>query len=72
VIWHVLQRGRLAGVVPDGDGLYRSRTFLGLWLDPKAMIDRDTRRLREMVDQRRATPEHAAFVARLAVAERPR
>jgi Uma2 family endonuclease len=68
VIWHVLQEGRLVAVPPDADGLYRSRVFPGLWLDPQALLACDPRRLREVVDQGVATPEHAAFVARLAEA----
>jgi Uma2 family endonuclease len=68
VIWHVLQQGRLVGVSPDADGLYRSRVFPGLWLDLKALLTDDTRRLRAVVDLGVATPEHAAFIARLAAA----
>jgi Uma2 family endonuclease len=68
VLWHVLQEGRLVAVPPDEDGLYRSRVFPGLWLDPQALMARDTRRLREVLDQGRATPDHAGFVARLAAA----
>lgn len=68
VVWHVLREGRLIPVPPDADGLYRSRAFPGLWLDPAALLARDTRRLRAVVDLGAATPEHAAFVARLAAA----
>ncbi|MFO0953734.1 MAG: Uma2 family endonuclease [Isosphaeraceae bacterium] len=69
VVWYVLQEGRLVRVSPDADGLYRSRSFPGLWLDPSALVSRDTRRLREAVDRGVAAPEHAAFVARLAAAK---
>ena len=48
------------------DGLYRSIVFPGLWLDPIALLRNDTRRLRAVADVGCATPEHAAFVARLA------
>ena len=71
VIWYSLQAGRLVELTPDGDGLYRSRVFPGLWLDPQALLARDTRRLRAVVEQGVATPEHAAFVARLAAARGP-
>jgi hypothetical protein len=60
--------GRLVDVSPDADGLYRSRVFPGLWLDPAALLARDRRRLRAVLDQRLATPEHTAFVAKLAKA----
>ena len=66
VLWHVLENGQLQCVSPGADGLYRSRVFPGLWLDPQALLARDTRRLRAVLDQGFATPEHAAFVARLA------
>ncbi len=66
VRWHILRDGRLIAMPPDADGLYRSITFPGLWLDPQALLNRNTRRLREVVDLGLATPEHAAFVANLA------
>jgi hypothetical protein len=65
VVWHRLAEGRLVAVHVDPDGLHRSSTFPGLWLDPAALIARDTGRLRQAVDLGRATPDHAAFVARL-------
>ena len=72
VLWHVLQEGRLAAVPPDEDGLYHSRVFPGLWLDPQALLALDTRRLREVIDLGAKSPEHAAFVAKLASArEKP-
>ena len=48
--------------------MYRSTVFPGLWLDPAALLAGDRRRLRAVVDLGCATPEHAAFVARLAEA----
>lgn len=66
VLWHVLRDGRLVAVPPDLDGLHRSLAFPGLWLDPLALLARDTRRLRAVLDLGVATAEHAAFVARLA------
>jgi Uma2 family endonuclease len=68
VLWHVRQEGKLTAVSPDADGIHRSRVFPGLWLDPAALLARDTRRLRAVLDQGLATPEHAVFVARLAAA----
>jgi Uma2 family endonuclease len=68
VLWHVLEDGHLVVKPPDDDGLYRSRVFPGLWLDQRALLARDTRRLREVLDLGMATPEHAAFVNRLAAA----
>ena len=48
------------------DGIYRSMAFPGLWLDPLALVNNDGRRLRAVLDLGCATPEHAAFVTRLA------
>ncbi len=66
LLWFVLREGRLVKLPLDADGLFRSTTFLGLWLDPLALITGDTRRLREVLDRGLATPEHSDFVARLA------
>jgi Uma2 family endonuclease len=64
VLWHVLRDGRLETLPPDPDGLYRSRVFPGLWLDPQALLAHDTRRLRETLDKGLAEPDHAAFVSK--------
>jgi Uma2 family endonuclease len=66
VLWFVLRKGRYSELSPGSDGIYRSEVFPGLWLDPEALIKGDTRRLRAVLDLGCATPEHAAFVARLA------
>lgn len=46
----------------------RERLTPGLWLDPAALLARDTRRLHAVVDLGLAAPGHAAFVAGLASA----
>jgi Putative restriction endonuclease len=66
VIWFKQEGGSLVRVLPGADGLYRSLVLPGLWLDPEALVRGDTRRLRQVLDQGVATPEHAAFVAELA------
>ncbi len=68
VLWFVLRDGRFAELLPGPDGTFRSEVFPGLWLDPASLISGDTRRQRAVVDLGCATPEHAAFVARLAAA----
>jgi Uma2 family endonuclease len=68
LLWFVLRDGKLVELAADSDGLYRSRVFPGLWLDPQAMIAGNTRRLREVLDRGLATDEHASFIARLAAA----
>jgi hypothetical protein len=66
VFWFHQKGGSLVRVTPGADGLYRSPLLPGLWLDPDALVRGDTRRLRQVLDQGMATPEHAAFVAELA------
>ena len=66
VYWFVLRSGRFFELPPGPDGIYRSEVFPGLWLDPTALLARDLRRLRAVAELGCATPEHAAFVARLA------
>ena len=65
VRWHCLHDGQLILTPPDADGWYRSTNFPGLWLDPVALLNHDTRRLREVADLRIQTADHADFVARL-------
>ncbi|MHB1555864.1 MAG: Uma2 family endonuclease [Isosphaeraceae bacterium] len=68
IYWFVQENGELVRRSIGEDGLYRSTVFPGLWLDPVALIAGDRRRLLAAVDLGCATPEHAAFVARLAAA----
>jgi Uma2 family endonuclease len=68
VFWFGQEQGVLLQRPIEQDGLYRSIVFPGLWLDPEALLKGDTRRQREVLDLGCATPEHAAFVARLAQA----
>ncbi len=68
--WHARRDERFVRVPPDADGLFRSIVFPGLWLDPQALFAENRGRLREIVDRGVATPEHAAFVARLAEARK--
>jgi Uma2 family endonuclease len=66
VYWHVRDGDRLVRVPPDPDGIYRSRVFPGLWLDPAALFAYDLPAIIATVDRGLASPEHADFVARLA------
>jgi len=68
VRWHVRIEGRLVEVGPDEDGIYRSKVFPGLWLDPTPLLSGNTRRLRATVDLGLATEDLVEFVARLALA----
>ena len=66
VYWHVREGDRLVRVPADPDGIYRSRIFRGLWLDPAALFAYDLPAIIATVDRGLASPEHAEFVARLA------
>jgi hypothetical protein len=68
LLWFTLQKGSFVELQPGPDGLSRSETFPGLWLDPRALLKGDMRRLRALVDLGCATAKHSAFVARLAAA----
>ncbi len=67
VDWFVRQRGQFRRWPSGKDGVYRSAVFPGLWLDPNALVADDLARVLKVLDQGLASPEHAAFVARLNV-----
>jgi Uma2 family endonuclease len=66
VRWFVLRDGVYDEIATSDDGLYHSETFPGLWLDSTALFDEDPVALIAALDRGLATPEHAAFAARLA------
>ena len=66
--WFVLCEGRFDRVEPDGGEPYRSSVFSGLWLDASSMIAGDGKRVLDVLAAGLATPEHAAFVNKLAEA----
>jgi hypothetical protein len=49
----------------DAEGLLKSEIFPGLWLDPAALLRGDLATVLAVVQRGLASPEHAAFVARL-------
>jgi Uma2 family endonuclease len=65
VYWFVLQKGKFRELAPGADGILRSRVFPGLWLDPVALLAGDRRRVLKVLRQGLASPDHAAFVAKL-------
>lgn len=68
VHWHVRRDDKLVRIDPDADGIYRSTAFPGLWLDPAALLRKDLAGVLDVLERGLATPDHAAFVARLAAA----
>jgi hypothetical protein len=63
--WFVLHRKRYVRLTTSEDGLLRSETYPGLWLDPAALLAGDLAALMAAVQRGLAGPEHAAFVTRL-------
>jgi Uma2 family endonuclease len=63
--WFELKRKRFVRLALDEAGLYRSRVFPGLWLDPAGLIRGDTAALHAALQRGLESAEHADFVARL-------
>jgi hypothetical protein len=63
--WFVLRGGRYEQLPIGADGIIRSEVFPGLWLDPAALLAEDLPRVLAVLQAGLASPEHAAFVARL-------
>jgi Uma2 family endonuclease len=64
--WFVLRGDRYEPLLGGPDRIYRSEVFPGLWLDSDALIAGDLARVMAVVQQGAGSPEHAAFVRRLA------
>jgi hypothetical protein len=65
IFWFVRRRGKFKEMQPDADGVFRSETFPGLWLDAAALLRRDNKRVLAVLRQGLASAEHASFVAKL-------
>lgn len=63
-----LRGGAARELPPDADGVVRSFAFPGLWIDAAALLAKDYARLMATLQAGLATPEHAAFAAKLAAA----
>jgi Uma2 family endonuclease len=63
--WFIRQRGKYRELQLTADGIFRSRIFPGLWLDAQGILRGDRRRVLATLRHGLATPEHAAFVAKL-------
>jgi Uma2 family endonuclease len=66
VFWFVRQRGKYKETPLPADGIFRAQGFPGLWLDAEAMLHNNRQRVLAALKLGLATPEHAAFVAKLA------
>jgi Uma2 family endonuclease len=66
VDWFVLRDREYCRQEPAADGLLRSVTFPGLWLDPAALLKRDLAGVLKVLEAGLESREHAEFVRRLA------
>ena len=62
--WWRLIEGEYVPLQPE-NGVYKSQVFPGLWLDGEALLQGNWKRVREVLAQGIASPEHAAFVSAL-------
>jgi Uma2 family endonuclease len=69
VKWFVLVDGRYEELAQE-EGVFKSREFPGLWLDPKALLERNIPKVLSTVDEGLASKDHAAFVALLSTRHR--
>lgn len=68
--WFQLAGGQYVRLSPDAKGIIHSRVFPGLWLDVQALLAGDMKKVLAVLRHGLATPEHAAFVKKLAAARR--
>jgi hypothetical protein len=66
VRWHRLVMGAYELCRPTSKGVFRSKTFPGLWLDGPALWKSDMARLLQTLRRGLRSAEHAAFVKKLA------
>jgi len=64
--WFVLRDAQFERLAPGADGIFRSEVLPGLWLDAAALLRGDMQRVLQVLQEGIGTPDHAAFVARLA------
>jgi Uma2 family endonuclease len=65
ILWHVREGDRLVRLPAGPDGIFRSSTFPGLWLDPAALYNDDGLALMATLERGLESDEHAAFLAEL-------
>jgi Uma2 family endonuclease len=65
VDWLFLKDGKYQRLAPSADGILRSITFPGLWLDPATLFRGDLAALFKTLNQGLESPEHAEFVERI-------
>jgi Uma2 family endonuclease len=68
VYWWIRRDDRYEELPLGTDGVFRSETFPGLWLDSAALVQANSAKIHEALRQGLATGEHAEFVAKLEAA----
>jgi Uma2 family endonuclease len=69
--WFIRRGRRFVPLAPDkADGLLKSQTFPGLWLDAPALLRRDLMSVLTALTRGVQSPEHAKFVKTLAKRKR--
>jgi Uma2 family endonuclease len=63
--WFLLGGKRDTRLSPGKSGVYKSKAFPGLWVDAPALLRGDWVAVLRIVQEGIASPEHAAFVAKL-------
>jgi Uma2 family endonuclease len=69
--WFMLKRRKYMKLPLDRNGLYQSKVFPGLWLDPVALIRGDSATLQAALRRGLASRKHAEFVASLNAKPKP-
>ncbi len=60
--WFILREGRYERLPLNAQGLYKSETFPGLWLDPTALLSDDLATVLKVLGEGTSSQEHAQFV----------
>ncbi len=63
--WFVLRQTQYDRLPLGADGFFHSEVFPGLWLDAAALVSFDLATVLQALQQGLASPDHAAFVAKL-------
>ena len=67
VVWFVREGGAQSAfreLSAGSDGILRSPTLPGLWLDPQALLRDDMNRVLDVLMAGLSSPQHASFIAR--------
>jgi hypothetical protein len=70
--WFVRRDDALDPLWADDDGVFRSETFPGLWVDAAALVRGDSAAALRTLQTGLASPQHAEFVERLSAAASPK